>query len=204
MTDFVFRLDRAKSYEFALVELLNQSGFVTALNGTEHTHPDFANQLRSSEDPTSLFIRFQPDGVACIGNTPRTFYFEVKSSRTIEKMAYDQYMKLASLGNIVVIFFGFKNDNLVEFRWNFIEDIRMRNSYSVLDGYKKVNGENQENIPIIDNWLTPRMLPKESYEQWKQKNKSSGTPYAVVNFSSLLVLSDFKEMIINRLNNSKP
>lgn len=202
MTDFAFRLNRAKSYESALVQVLNQNGFVTALNGTEHTHPEFANQLRNSEDPTSLFIRFQPDGVAHIGNTPRTFYFEVKSSRTIEKMAYDQYIKLNSLGNVVVIFFGFISDNRIQFQWNFIENIRMRSSYAVLNGYRKVNGENQEEIPIIDNWLCPRMLPHYEYEHWKRKNKSSGTPYAVVDFYSLLTVDKFKDLIIDKLSKS--
>lgn len=198
MNDFRVRLNKAQDYESALVEYLNQCGFVTAMNGTEHTHPEFVNQLRTSEDPTSLFIRFQPDGVAHIGNIPRSFYFEVKSSATIEKTAYDQYKKMALHGSIVVIFFGKVSKGFITFKWNFIENIKMLNSAHQLDHYKKVS-LNQKDIPIIENWFYPRLMNPSDYEEWKQTYSSSGTPYAAVDFSSLLSIFDFKKTIIDRL-----
>jgi hypothetical protein len=201
MNNFSLRIEKAASYESALIDYFNESGFITALNGTEHTHPDFVNQLRSSEDPTSLFVRFQPDGVAHIGRVPRSFYFEVKASKTIEKNAYDQYMKLASMGSIVVIFFGIKKDGHITFRWNYIESIKFQDSHHVLKDYKNKNGIHQQDIPIVENWLSPRLLPEHEYEQWKLQHRSSGTPYAAVDFRNLIDIKFFKSVILQRLAN---
>jgi hypothetical protein len=200
MSNFDDRLERAKNYETALINMLNLSGFVTALNGTEHTHPDFVNKLRNSEDPTSLSIRFQPDGVAYIGNTPRSFYFEAKSSSTIEKNAYDQYMNLACNGNIVVLFFGSSGDEIV-FRWVFVEDLKFTNSEYLLKKFKNQKGSKQKYIPIIYNWFYPRKLNDIDYNEWKVKYKASGTPYANIDKSCLLDSDVFKNLMVEKLKN---
>lgn len=200
MSDFNDRLERAKNYETALIKMLNLSGFVTALNGTEHTHPDFVNKLRNSEDPTSLSIRFQPDGVAYIGNTPRSFYFEAKSSSTIEKNAYDQYINLARNGNIVVLFFG-SDKNEIIFKWIFVEDLKFKNSKYLLKKFKNQNGSKQKDIPIIDNWFYPRKLDDSDYNEWKKKYKASGTPYANIDTSCLLDIDLFKNLMLDKLKN---
>lgn len=193
------RLERAKSYETALISMLNSSGFVTALNGTEHTHPDFVNQLRNSEDPTSLCIRFQPDGVAYIGNTPRSFYFEAKSSNSIEKNAYDQYMNLSRNGSIVVLFFGSGNKE-VTFKWVFVENLKFANSEYLLKRFKAMHGSKQKDIPIIDNWFHPRKMSICDYEEWKRSYSASGTAYANVEQSCLLELEVFKPLMLEKLS----
>lgn len=198
MSNFARRIEKAVSYESALIDYFNESGFVTAFNGTEHTHPEFVNDLRVSEDTTSMFIRFQPDGVAHIGKVPRSFYFEVKASQTIEKNAYDQYMKLASIGNVVVLFFGIQKDGHITFRWAFVEDIKFQNSERVLECYKQKNSR-QQDIPIKNNWFCPRLLPEDQYNSWKWQHKSSGTPYASVDFYYLKEIKFFKDMILQRL-----
>ena len=84
----------SSAFEKRLFSELESLGFVVAVNGTEHTHPDFVRALHRSADQTSLAIRFQPDAVAHIGNTPRAMYVEAKAAKNIEKTAYEQYMKL--------------------------------------------------------------------------------------------------------------
>jgi len=200
MNSFNDRLERAKNYEIALIKMLNLSGFVTALNGTEHTHPDFVDKLRHSEDPTSLSIRFQPDGVAYIGNTPRSFYFEAKSSSTIEKNAYDQYINLTRNGNIVVLFFG-SVGNEIKFKWIFVEDLKFTNSENLLKKFKNQKGNKQKDIPIIDNWFYPRKLNDSDYNEWKIEYKGSGTPYANIDKSCLLNCNVFKNLMIEKLKN---
>jgi len=200
MNSFNDRLERAKNYEIALIKMLNLSGFVTALNGTEHTHPDFVDKLRHSEDPTSLSIRFQPDGVAYIGNTPRSFYFEAKSSSTIEKNAYDQYINLTRNSNIVVLFFGSVGDE-IKFKWIFVEDLKFTNSENLLKKFKNQKGNKQKDIPIIDNWFYPRKLNDSDYNEWKIEYKGSGTPYANIDKSCLLNCNVFKNLMIEKLKN---
>lgn len=187
---FEDRANLSSTYEDKLFESIYSQGFMFAKNGTEHTHPDFVGELHYSSDQTSKAIRFQPDGVACIGNIPRTFYVEAKRSVTLEKDAYEQYTKLHSVGNIVVIFFA-----KYESAWSFIEDIQFEPAEQTVNRYNN-------NLPIIDGWISPRELPIDEYRKWKKKFPlASGTPYKKVDRVCLRKYDDFKYEMINRLSN---
>jgi hypothetical protein len=160
---------------------IEKMGFTVAMNGTEHTHPNFVSNLRQSTDQTSLAIRFQPDGVACIGNIPKTIYVEVKNATHIERLAYEQYIKLQQVGNIVIVIFGRKYRQ----GWNWIENIRFIPSKQVVDPYPISN-----RFPIVeDDWIAPRKHP--NYLQLKTCNMS-GTDYKEVDESSLIPWELFK------------
>jgi len=118
---FEERSKAAKEFQDKLFADLQAMGFNVALNGTEHTHPAFVSELHRSEDQTSMAIRYAPDGVACIGKIPRSFYVEAKFARTIERNAWIQYGKLVEAGNILVIVFGWENNTV----FNFYENIKL-------------------------------------------------------------------------------
>jgi len=198
---FSDRIEKAKLFEKALIDELGKSGFYTACNGTEHTFPEFTNRLRLSNDPTSLAIRFQPDGVACLGNPPCSFYFEAKCSRYIERTAYEQYMNVYNAGNILVIIFEWSQ---ADWRWNFIEDIHLVPGLLTVAPYPA-----DKRWPVIDGWVTPR-----NSARWNKIKSSargsgfipssfSGTSYRKVKIASLLKWNVFKSMMLRKLENDK-
>jgi len=192
ITDRGFRSVRtaaSQSFEQRLLDKLERSGFVVAMNGTEHTHSDFVGQLHQSTDQTSLAIRFQPDAVAHIGAVPRSFYVEAKAAKNIERTAYEQYMKLYTNGNVVVVVF-----EKLDWHWNFIEDIKL------VDGNETVGRFPPDKQFPVDGagWITPRKC--ERWHNIKTHNpQASGTPYREIAVASLLQWRDFKDRIIQRL-----
>jgi len=183
------RIKTSVAFEKLLFEKLDEQGFAIAVNGTEHTHPGFVSQLLHSTDQTSLAIRFQPDGVACIGKTPRSFFIEAKAARNIEKTAYEQYMKLQVTGNIVIVVF-----EKLGWGWNFIEDIKMTDGHETVASFPA-----EKRFPVSpDGWIYPR-----SGKRWrdiKQKVlRASGTPYREIDKVSLLPWSVFKDNVITKL-----
>jgi len=181
---FKDRIEAARIFENELFYEMNNLGFEVAKNGAEHTCQEFTKFIMPSSDQTSLAIRFAPDGVAAIGKTPRSFYVEAKYASNIEKTAYEQYMKLASVGNIVVLVFGGYGD----WMWQVIERV------TLIDGDETVSSfpENMR-YPVIDGWITPRKADDEHYKERKHNNGGfSGTPYREVYYSSLLDWRIFK------------
>lgn len=188
MSDFDYRVRIAETFQSALFSTVGNMGFKWAINGTEHTHPEFVKNLTSSTDQTSLSIRFQPDGICSIGNAPRCFYLEAKNGRNIEQTAYEQYMIHHKNGNVVVVVFGGLNNH-----WAFIEDI------TLIDGEETVS-RYRNPLPTMDGWIAPRLLPLPKYLKWKQKNQiASGTPYKEVDKQSLTDFKLFKQLVIDRL-----
>jgi hypothetical protein len=185
---FQYRIERANKFETELFQRLQEMGFGVARNGTEHTHPDFVNLLRQSSDQTSLAIRFQPDGVACIGRIPRSFYVEAKAGKNIEKTAWEQYQKLVNAGNIVVVVFGD-----LERRWQFADGLGLINGNATVEAFPS-----NKRFPVIDGWITPR-----GSGRWEQLRPgivgASGTPYRQVDVTSLFEWGIFKSAIIRRL-----
>lgn len=164
-------------FEKRLFEKIQDMGFVVALNGTEHTHPEFVKLLHRSVDQCSLAIRFQPDGVACVGLIPRSFYIEAKAAKTIEKSAYNQYMKLHGNGNIIVIVFEKFN-----WEWNFINEVEL------IDGSVSVaRYPVHKRFPLDeDGWMYPRKTTHGT------GRRGSGTPYKYIKRSSLRPWCNFK------------
>jgi len=180
-----------KKFQVELFGKLSAMGFTVALNGTEYTHPEFIAGLRNSEDQTSLAIRFAPDGVACIGKIPRSFYIEAKRGSSIEKNAWIQYGKLVEAGNVLVIVFC-NNEN--SWYFNFYESVKL------IDG--KISSENipeYKRWPIDDDgWICPRESASWNEDKLNIKH-ASGTPYKKVDFSSLIPFAEFKNVVIERL-----
>jgi len=146
---------------------LESMGFTVARNGTEHTHPEFIQRLRQSDDTTSLAIRYAPDGVAGIGDPLVTAYIEAKNSWAIEKNAYQNYIRLAINGCIVIVIFNIDDRWL----WCDINELCLR---PVL----------RSKWPIDeDGWICPRNDP--DYENKRKTLKGSGTPFLPIDTASL-------------------
>jgi len=169
------RIQRAETFRDAVFTAIAAMTFDIAINGTEHTHPQFVEKLRRSIDQTSLAIRYQPDGVACIGDIPCTIYIETKDANTIERQAYEQYMKLYQAGNRVVVIFGG-----LAWAWNFIECIKLIPGEDTVARFPP-----ERQFPVREHWITPR-----ESAWWRricQRNpQASGTPYREVEKQSLL------------------
>jgi hypothetical protein len=157
-------------FQKAVWDELTSQGFHIALNGTEHTHPDFVGYIRLSEDATSLAIRFEPDGVMCYGEPARSWYVEAKASDKIEKTAYEQYMARHAIGwNIIIVF----QVNGV-MRWGFVQDITFIDSNAYVNAFPNP-------FPVKNGWITPRASRVWNYETRWNATQASGTPYRVIN-----------------------
>lgn len=185
---FAARIATANQFQDELFAALETLGFQVAINGTEHTHPSFVERLRGSTDQTSLAIRFQPDGVACLGTLPRTLYVEAKNARNIERTAYEQYMKLHAAGNVLTIVFG-----KLDWQWNFIERLTLVSGVVTVSKFPPA-----QRFPVEDDWIVPRRA-----HHWNTVRgtnpQASGTPYREILPSSLRPWSAFKSEVINRL-----
>lgn len=186
---FKDRAQRSSKFENDLFDAVEKMGFAVARNGTEHTYPEFVNALHKSTDQTSLAIRFQPDGVAQIGQIPRSFYIEAKAAVTIEKTAWEQYWKLHESGNVVVIVFG-----KLKWQWNLLENIALVAATETVGRFPL-----SRRFPIVDGWITPR--GSQRWTNVRQSNQqASGTPYREVDVTSLQEWKLFKLQLVKRLN----
>ena len=167
------RFNKAKAFEIEIFDELRKMRFRVALNGTEHTHPDFTAYIRASNDPTSLAVRFEPDGVICQGKSALTWYIEAKCSVNIEKLAYEQYMKQHEQGCVMVIICKSGNQK----RWAFIENIEFVDSQKYVSRYPSPH-------PVIDGWICPRKSGAWESQKWSNP-QASGTPYKVIDAQSL-------------------
>ena len=187
-TQFDSRIANAEQFQDALFAKLLELGFTVAVNGTEHTHPAFAEKLRHSTDQTSLAIRFQPDGVACIGSIPRTIYVEAKAARNIERTAYEQYMKLYNAGNVLAVVFG-----KLDWQWNFIEAIELSRGEDTVAKFPPAR-----RFPVADGWIVPSQA--QHWQTVKAENPgASGTAYREIVPASLNAWDAFKPAIVKRL-----
>jgi len=186
---FSERIVQSSGFEKKLFDAMEKMGFAVARNGTEHTYPEFVSALYKSTDQTSLAIRFQPDGVAQIGQVPRSFYVEAKMATTIEKTAWEQYWKLRGNGNVLVVVFG-----KLGWRWNLLENIRLVPATETTKRFSP-----GKRFPVVDGWITPR-----GSQRWTdiQRNRpqASGTPYREVDSESLQEWEFFKSQITKRLD----
>lgn len=182
---------------------LEQLGFAVAKNGTEHTHPAFIRLLHESDDQSSLALRFQPDGVACLGTPPKTFYAEVKTTLkpekkhfSMEKTAWEQYHLLRENGNIIILICAkFVERWKFKWQWNFLEDIRLLAPEVTLAGYAP-----EKRFPVVDRWIAPRGSGRERELRGMRRMAGSGTPYREIDPSSLHSFGVFKMYVIRRLH----
>ncbi len=169
MNAFEKRLQPGIQAEQEAIEMIKAVAGVdaVALNGTEHTHPEFVNMLRSNNSGQSLFIRYAPDGVLLKHGT--VVHFDVKASKTIEKNAYNTYLKYQNAGCRVVLMV--KHDG----RW-FVQDIE---KLKLIDGNATV-AEFPNPFPVdAEGWICPR------YSGRTLISKMSGTPYRYIDMNSM-------------------
>lgn len=186
MSAFKDRIFKATEFEKEVFSELKGMGFDIAVNGTEHTYPEFVNLLRQSKDQTSLAIRFQPDAVICFGGVPHSSYIEAKASKYIEKDAYLQYHKLQDNGNTVILVFEGHDKG-----WNGLDKIKLIDGHITTKDYKRP-------FPV-DNagWIYPRNA---SHWGELEGRNAAGTPYKEVDKSSLEPWMFFKSMVSDLLN----
>ena len=165
---FVERSQTGKDFADVIFSQLKQWGFQVALNGTEHTHPDFIKSLHCSEDTTSLSLRYAPDGVVAFGPKVKTAYVEVKNSIFIEKNAYENYMRLYRNGCTVAIVV--KDNRTSKIGFSLIENIVLKKAWD-------------KDWPYDGNWIYPRKHP--DYNKIHNERKGSGTPYGTIDISKL-------------------
>lgn len=157
------------------VESYCQRKFLSvAKNGTEHTHPEFVDGLRSNDSITSKLIRFAPDGIV-LNKDETVYHWEAKASDKIERDAYETYMKYIDIGHKVILFA--KNNTAVYLR--LIEHVIL------VDGNVTVECFNPEKRhPVDDKWIYPR-------RGHGYAGRGSGTPYRVIDLSSMNIIDDF-------------
>lgn len=181
VSNFERRATQGQEFSDRIFADLKRWGFQIAKNGTEHTHPDFVSALRSSTDVTSLRIRYAPDGVLAYGMPARSAYVEAKNSIYIEKLAYENYMRLALEGCPVAVVFH----QLQIVRFEFVENLAW-----VISAPGK--------WPLdAENWICPRLHPQ--WEQLKREYKGSGTPFKKIEWSELLEWNTFADVMKARL-----
>jgi len=198
------------NFERQLFDRLAGMGFHIAQNGTEHTHPAFVDKLKRSTDQTSLAIRYQPDGVASLGEIPCSFYIEAKTTadpnqktHKIEKNAWEQYWRLQNNGNIVVIAFGKFQDRGNEkaynfaWHWNFLKCIKLIPGQETVSHFPI-----GQRFPVENDWVYPRGSKRAAELRALGNDNFSGTPYREVVTESLLPWDTFRQSIIERLDTS--
>lgn len=209
-----YRNPKGERFSKFAFDWLKEVGFSVALNGTEHTKPEFVNLLKHSTDTTSRIIRYQPDGVIAIGDNPRSAYVEAKCSRTIEKDAYKTYMDYSMIGGLVYLIFGDEvNKSWHDEKGSLI--ISMETTYNMRFcdvTTLQFDPPNRFDIedwcwPIIDDWICPREHPRWPECKWKHDNGTqrdfkfhgSGTPFRRISYSSLHPIEEFKSSVIGAM-----
>jgi hypothetical protein len=169
----------ADAFSTAVETEFRRLGFTVAINGAEHTHPAFVGNLHRSTDQTSLAIRFAPDGIASVGDVPRSFYWEAKAGMSVERTAWEQYQKLVNNGNVVIVIFGSATVPATAWRWGLVQEIRLIPADVTVERFAP-----HLRFPIRDGWITPR-----GSIRWEDvrngKPQASGTPYREVDSTSL-------------------
>ena len=173
-SNFDIRVEPGVEFERELFKELNAHKDVTAiaLNGTEHTHPDFVEIIRHNESDAAKFVRYAPDGVMeC--KSKRVIHFDAKAAKSIEKDAYNVYMKYHRTGCTVIIFV--KHPATGMRYWQYVQNIQLLDSTIVVSQYPE-----HRRFPIDDDgWIAPRLK-----RGFKSTKKYSGTPFKYFDFDS--------------------
>lgn len=173
---FDARLVFASEWERNVEAYCLRKAVAVAKNGTEHTHPDFVKQLRSSTDTASKFVRFAPDGVF-LGRSG-VVYWEAKRSQTLERDAYNTYLQYHATGLPLILFIQNPENGLPY--WQRVELVRFVPSQEIVNQYRL-----DARHPVdADDWICPRLGSGRS-------GRGSGTPYRHIDFSSLKPITDW-------------
>lgn len=192
MSKFEDRLVKGNMYAQSVLERLNTiPGVYAVINGLEHTHKNFHNHLnnfKSEDDFTTIFSRYQPDGIATNISSERTIIFEVKNSTSIEKNAFVVYYKWFEIGCRLFLIIRRKDSEELFSEYCIpIEKVKLISGIESVEGYPNP-------FPVdSDDWISPRLLNdpnSEFYDQQKwgkylNSKKGSGTPFRYFDFDKM-------------------
>jgi len=190
---FSDRLRRGEIFSQRVFNDLEGMGFVVDRNGQEYQHKRLLDNLRSSIDPGSLSIRFQPDAIINAGPGTATWYIEVKDSDKIERLAYENYMRLCQLGCVVVCVLA-REDSMTKqrtIRWQFVPEIVFIDSQLYVNLFPHP-------FPVVDGWITPRASCFWHKIKWDNE-QGSGTPYRVVDMTKTRSWASFRDVYNEQL-----
>lgn len=190
ISNFNYRINKSKEFEQEVIERFKQFGIEIVPHGLEYTHPELHKKIinYTSDDETSLFIRFQPDRLFTKEEIEKTCFVELKYSNTIEKNPFYIYKKLSEIGCKILI--------CIKTKYN---DTKFLIPFEKLNLFKG-NEKNPYDIPIDnDNWLAPRLLnDKKSsyynvlkYARFLNKTRGSGTNFRYFNFKEMKEYQDW-------------
>jgi len=185
---FIDRLAKAEAFEAKLKPKLEEMGLVVAPNASERTHGAFMDELRGSRDPSALALRFLPDFVAHTQENPPllVLYIDAKAAKNIERDAYEQYLRLTTIGyKIVLIFEPYK------WAWNLVQEIGLRRGEVTVSQYRP-----ERRLPVKDGWITPRGDRLWDSLLRASNPQASGTPYREVLRSSLHPWNEFYSRLL--------
>ena len=149
-------------------------------NGTEHTHGSFMDDLRKDNSKSAIALRFKPD-ISAIHKSIGLCYADAKRALTMEKTAYNNYMREVEVNEETIFIFiertvRYQN----EAYWQRVEKIEFIDSQMIVDGFAP-----QDRFPIDDDgWIAPRL-------NGSRAGNGSGTPYREVNIDSFIQIYDF-------------
>jgi len=173
MDNFTKRSEPGVKFEKWLKEQLEESPRIKKVEktGTEHTHPEFVELLRSNESNAAIFVRFAPDGVY-LTDKDNVVHYDAKYGKSIEKNAYETYLKYKNAGCTVVLFVAF--GGIVY--WQHIENVRLIPGQETVKKYPP-----EKRWPVRkDEWIYPR-----DKAGFQSTDRFSGTPYREIDFDSM-------------------
>ena len=142
-----------------------------AANGTEHTHPEFAAQLRRLNSEAAKFVRYAPDGVMLTWDQ-EVIHYDAKAAKSIERNAYQVYMAYRKSGCRVILFVKYGGQAY----WQDIEHV------GLIDGRETVRHFPEERRFPVDEegWVMPRAKPG-----FRSSALMSGTTYREIDLATM-------------------
>jgi len=194
VSDFPTRCEKHTAAEEKLIKFMEENSIEYAFSGYEtlKQSENFKEIIQSLPDETAKRIRFFPDFMLA---KKTAWLIDIKSSKTIEKDAYDAYYKLYEIGyNVGLVFYNPEVFGEVLAFTDIKDLIIYKKEPADFDGV-------YDGITILEKkWVAPRVFTgkwtKEKYEVWKSKRYTgSGTTYGYIdlnltNFKSLKIASD--------------
>lgn len=167
------RLNRSVPFEETIYQMFVESPDIVGVirNGTEHTHAEFMEHLRGDSSPAAKFVRYAPDGVFKT-IAAETIHYDAKHAKSIEKDAYEAYMKYRAAGCRVVLIVRCDDATY----WQDVEHLRLINGHETVKQFPTHRRYPVDN----DGWITPRRK-----NGFNPNGQMSGTPYREIDFSSM-------------------
>ena len=180
MNDFEKRLAPHEEWAAKVFAHIAAQGWRTVPLGAERIAPGVQKALSAmqSPDPTARFVRYMPDGFAVNIGAEKAYFFDAKCGRTIEKDAFQAYKAFAGDDRSVFVCIRWQET----IYWIPVRAIVFLDSIGVVSEFAI-----DHRMPIDeDDWIAPRLWPREKYIQWKYRHPgASGTAFRYVDFEAM-------------------